>query len=164
RGAEARAGVVRAAAAGDTGSAQGDARSPAAGAEEGRTAGGRQRVVPGAAGEQEEVDGEAAAPAQSEVCPIQAQSQRTAWSSRAMQSMNTRIAKRINARMSRRGRVFDDRFFARSLRNPTEVANAIAYVLENSHRHDARRGWVATPTDEPDAFTSLALARFRSAL
>jgi len=40
----------------------------------------------------------------------------------------------------------------------------IAYVLENSHRHDARRGWVATPTDEPDAFTSLALARFRSAL
>src|SRR5439155_1658305 len=84
--------------------------------------------------------------------------------SRAMQSMNTRIAKRINARMSRRGRVFDDRFFARSLRNPTEVANAIAYVLENSHRHDARRGWVATPTDEPDAFTSLALARFRSAL
>src|SRR5438067_30775 len=34
----------------------------------------------------------------------------------------------------------------------------IAYVLENSHRHDARRGWVATPTDEPDAFTSLALA------
>src|SRR5438128_11570958 len=75
-----------------------------------------------------------------------------------MHSLRTRIAKRINARMSRRGRVFDDQFFSRSLRNPTEVANAIAYVLDNSHRHDARRGWIASPTDEPDAFTSLALA------
>jgi REP-associated tyrosine transposase len=84
--------------------------------------------------------------------------------SRAMQSMNTRIAKRINARMSRRGRVFDDRFFARSLRNPTEVANAIAYVLENSHRHDARSGLAAYTTEEPDAFTSLALANSEPSL
>ena len=72
--------------------------------------------------------------------------------------MNTRIAKRINARMSRRGRVFDDRFFARSLRNPTQVANAIAYVLDNSSRHEVRRGLAAFATQEPDAFTSTALA------
>ena len=78
--------------------------------------------------------------------------------SRAMQSMNTRIAKRINARMARRGRVFDDRFFARSLRNPTQVANAIAYVLDNSSRHEVRRGLAAFATQEPDAFTSTALA------
>ena len=78
--------------------------------------------------------------------------------SRAMQSMNTRIAKRINARMERHGRVFDDRFFARSLRNPTQVANAIAYVLDNAHRHDERRGLAAYTTGEPDGFTSLALA------
>jgi len=82
----------------------------------------------------------------------------TAHLSRALQSMNTRIAKRINARMDRRGRVFDDRFFSRSLPNPTEVANAIAYVLENSHRHDERRGLAAYTTGEPDAFTSVTLA------
>src|SRR6266850_4898059 len=54
--------------------------------------------------------------------------------SRAMQSMCTRIAKRINAVMERRGPVFEDRYFARLLRTPSEVANAIGYVLENSRR------------------------------
>jgi REP element-mobilizing transposase RayT len=82
----------------------------------------------------------------------------TAHLSRAMQSMNTRIAKRINARMQRRGRVFDDRFFSRSLRNPTQVANATGYVLGNSRRHEERRGLAAYTTGQPDGFTSLALA------
>ena len=78
--------------------------------------------------------------------------------SRALQSMCTRIAKRINARMERRGRVFEDRFFARSLPTPSEVANAIAYVLENLRRHDARKGFTPPPSTRPEPFTSAELA------
>ena len=78
--------------------------------------------------------------------------------SRAMQSMCTRIAKRINARMSRCGPVFEDRYYARPLRTPSEVARAIAYVLENSRRHDARFGYIPSPPTGAEAFTSAALA------
>lgn len=78
--------------------------------------------------------------------------------SRAMQSMCTRIAKRINARMERRGPVFEDRYFARSLRTPSEVANAISYVLENSRRHDARKGFIPSPPNGPEPFTSAEFA------
>jgi REP-associated tyrosine transposase len=77
--------------------------------------------------------------------------------SRAMQSMCTRIAKRINAVMQRHGPVFEDRFFARSLRTPSEVANAIRYVLENSRRHDARKGFTP-PSGRPEPFTSVEFA------
>ena len=78
--------------------------------------------------------------------------------SRAMQSMCTRIAKRINARLKRRGRVFADRFYARSLPTPTQVANAIAYVLENGRRHDARKGFNPPPSTRPEPFTSAEFA------
>jgi putative transposase len=78
--------------------------------------------------------------------------------SRAMQSMATRIAKRINARMERHGAVFDDRYYARSLRTPSEVANAIAYVLENSRRHDARKDFTPSAPIGPEPFTSAEFA------
>jgi REP element-mobilizing transposase RayT len=78
--------------------------------------------------------------------------------SRAMQSMGTRIAKRINARMERRGPVFEDRYFVRPLPTPSQVANAISYVLENSRRHDARKGFIAPPSDRPEPFTSAEFA------
>ncbi|HYS10436.1 MAG TPA: transposase [Myxococcales bacterium] len=78
--------------------------------------------------------------------------------SRAMQSMCTRIAKRINARMERRGPVFADRFYARSLRTPTQVANAIAYVLENTRRHEARKDFHPPRSMRPEPFTSAELA------
>jgi putative transposase len=78
--------------------------------------------------------------------------------SRAMQSMCTRIAKRINARMERRGPVFEDRFYARSLSTPSEVANAIGYVLENSRRHDARKGFIPPASTRPEPFTSAEFA------
>jgi hypothetical protein len=55
--------------------------------------------------------------------------------SRGMQGLCIRIAKSLNALMGRAGRVFDDHYFARLLRTPTELTRAIAYVLGNSRRH-----------------------------
>jgi hypothetical protein len=75
-----------------------------------------------------------------------------------MQSMCTRIAKRINAVMERHGPVFEDRFFALSLPSPSQVASAIGYVLENSRRHDARKGFTPPSTGRPEPFTSAELA------
>ena len=45
--------------------------------------------------------------------------------SRGLQGLGASISKRINRVSGRRGRVFDDRFFARVLRTPREVANAV---------------------------------------
>ena len=49
--------------------------------------------------------------------------------SRGMQGLGVSMAKRINRVTGRRGHVFDDRFYARVLRSPREVANAVDYVL-----------------------------------
>jgi REP-associated tyrosine transposase len=54
---------------------------------------------------------------------------------RAMQGLCIRLAKALNALMSRSGAVFDDHYFARLLRSPTELARAIAYVLGNHQHH-----------------------------
>jgi REP element-mobilizing transposase RayT len=67
--------------------------------------------------------------------------------SRGMQGLCIRIAKALNAMMGRSGQVFADHFHSRLLRSPTEVAQAIGYVLTNAARHFAS----ALP-----AFSSLA--------
>src|SRR3989442_9169600 len=46
-----------------------------------------------------------------------------------------RMAKALNRVMGARGRVFADHYHARLLRTPTELVNAIAYVLGNSAHH-----------------------------
>jgi hypothetical protein len=51
-------------------------------------------------------------------------------------------AKQLNARIvvagvRRRGRVFADRYHAKVLRSPTQVRNALRYVLNNWRRHGA---------------------------
>jgi REP element-mobilizing transposase RayT len=56
--------------------------------------------------------------------------------SRAMQGLAVRLARRLNARIGRRGTVFSDRYHARALRTPLEVRRALLYVLHN-HRHHA---------------------------
>jgi REP element-mobilizing transposase RayT len=56
--------------------------------------------------------------------------------SRAMQGLAVRLARRLNARIGRRGSVFSDRYHARALRTPLEVRRALLYVLHN-HRHHA---------------------------
>lgn len=59
---------------------------------------------------------------------------RCAAGSRGMQGLAVRSAKAINRALGRSGRVFADRFHARSLETRREVANALRYVLHNAHR------------------------------
>lgn len=55
--------------------------------------------------------------------------------SRGMQGVAIRLAKAVNGVMEARGRVFADHYHARLLGTPTEVVNAIAYVLDNHAHH-----------------------------
>src|SRR5207253_1330187 len=54
---------------------------------------------------------------------------------RGMQGLGVRIAKALNRLMGRKGAVFADHYHARTLRSPTQVANALAYVLMNFLHH-----------------------------
>src|SRR3954452_3483578 len=76
--------------------------------------------------------------------------------SRGLQGLATRIARRLNRLMGRRGKIFADRYHARALRTPTEVANALAYVLGNFAVHAARRGR-PVPARFVDTRTSLEM-------
>jgi REP-associated tyrosine transposase len=77
--------------------------------------------------------------------------------SRGMQGLGVSMAKRINVVSGRKGHAFDDRFFARSLRSPREVANAVQYVLRNHEVHARRMGCdVSSPA--PDAWSSAGCA------
>lgn len=60
--------------------------------------------------------------------------------SRAMKGLCVRIAKRLNRATGRKGSVFADRYHAHVLRTPSEVRNAVRYVMENSRIHAERRG------------------------
>lgn len=68
--------------------------------------------------------------------------------SRALQGLCIRIAKALNAMMSRAGAVFADHYHSRLLRTPTELVNAIAYVLGNAMKHFGLAG--------ADPFSSVA--------
>jgi putative transposase len=57
---------------------------------------------------------------------------------RGMQGLSVRIARRINALMGRRGKVFADRYHARVLRSPRQTRHALAYVLGNARKHGER--------------------------
>ena len=59
---------------------------------------------------------------------------------RGMQGLAIRVAKAINRRLARRGRVFADRYHARALRSPREVRHALRYVLLNAQRHGVGGG------------------------
>jgi hypothetical protein len=56
--------------------------------------------------------------------------------------------------MDRRGKVFDDHFHSSVLRTPTQLANAIAYVVGNHERHYRRSRGI-------DPYSSLACNRAR---
>jgi REP element-mobilizing transposase RayT len=47
----------------------------------------------------------------------------------------TRIARRVNGALGRRGGVFADRFHAHELRTPSEVRRTLVYVLANRRKH-----------------------------
>jgi REP element-mobilizing transposase RayT len=54
---------------------------------------------------------------------------------RRMQGLTIRLAKAINRIAGRRGTVFRERYHVRVLKTPTEVRNAIRYVLLNERNH-----------------------------
>ena len=70
--------------------------------------------------------------------------------SRGMQGLTIRIAKALNRLMNSSGQVFADHYHSRRLASPTELVNAIAYVLGN-HRHHYGHGTLVDP------FSSAAL-------
>jgi len=52
-----------------------------------------------------------------------------------MQGLGVRIAKALNRLMGTQGRVLADHYHSTLLRTPTQLVNAIAYVLGNSAHH-----------------------------
>ena len=72
--------------------------------------------------------------------------------SRGMQGLTIRIARRVNKRLGRRGRLFAQRYHARILRSPREVRHALVYVLNNRRHHaDAAlaRDWLDPCSSAP---------------
>lgn len=61
---------------------------------------------------------------------------------RQMQSLEISFSKRLNRLAGREGCVFEDRYHAHVLKTPTEVKNALAYVLTNEHKHKGGEGRV----------------------
>jgi REP element-mobilizing transposase RayT len=57
---------------------------------------------------------------------------------RGMKGLVVRVARTLNLLWRRRGRVFSDRFHARTLRTPREVRSALVYVLQNARHHGLR--------------------------
>src|SRR5712691_4184858 len=68
---------------------------------------------------------------------------------RGIQGLGVRIAKALNRLMHRKGSVFAVHYHARILRSPTQVANALAYVLMNFLHHfpDEARRYAEDPRD-----------------
>jgi REP element-mobilizing transposase RayT len=60
--------------------------------------------------------------------------------SRGIQGLSIRIAKAVNRVHTRRGRVFERRYFARPLATRLQVRRALIYVLFNDRHHIAQRG------------------------
>jgi len=54
---------------------------------------------------------------------------------KGMQGWEIRVARRVNARLGRKGKVFADRFHAVPVRSPRQLRNTLCYVLNNGHRH-----------------------------
>lgn len=55
--------------------------------------------------------------------------------SRGVQGLAIRVARTVNRRIDRKGRVFADRYHARALRTPRACALALRYVLLNARKH-----------------------------
>jgi putative transposase len=58
-----------------------------------------------------------------------------------MKSLNGTIAKAINGRLGRKGRVIACRYHLHVLRTKREVRNAVQYVLRNAERHGLHDAW-----------------------
>jgi REP element-mobilizing transposase RayT len=77
---------------------------------------------------------------------------------RGMQGLTIRLAKQINKALSRRGKVFVDRYDSHVLRTPSEARACLNYVIKNQRRHAYARGqvygaWWVDPCSSGDRFT-----------
>src|SRR5258705_3174671 len=54
---------------------------------------------------------------------------------RGMQGLASGLARRVNRKLRRRGSLFADRYHGHAMAKPTEVRNAIVYVLKNYEKH-----------------------------
>jgi REP element-mobilizing transposase RayT len=61
---------------------------------------------------------------------------------RGMQGLSIRVARTVNRRLGRTGRVFADRYHARALKTPRSVRFALRYVLLNARKHERGAGRV----------------------
>lgn len=63
---------------------------------------------------------------------------------RGIRGLKTRLARCINRYLERRGKVFADRYHARTLKTPREVRLALRYVLNNARHHGIDLGpdWI----------------------
>ena len=64
---------------------------------------------------------------------------------RGMQGLCVRVARAVNRVLSRKGRVFADRYHARTLRTPRAAQLALRYVLLNARKHHASRSRTLPP-------------------
>ena len=75
--------------------------------------------------------------------------------SNALRALLARIARSLNEVMRAAGSRFDDRYHEHILRTPTEVRNALHYVLGNRGVHLARWGKLTAAFD--DALSSVVV-------
>jgi REP element-mobilizing transposase RayT len=80
---------------------------------------------------------------------------------RGLQGLAGRCAIAINRSVSRRGKVWTDRYHARPLRSPSQVRTAIVYVLQNFRKH-FRAPAVVDPRSSGPWFDGWATATPRS--
>jgi putative transposase len=78
--------------------------------------------------------------------------------SKSMKGLAVRVAVGLNQLASRHGTVFADRYHARVLASPRDVANTLRYVLQN-HRHHTLE---YLPQDWNDPFATTLTAPLRS--
>jgi putative transposase len=57
---------------------------------------------------------------------------------RGVQGLSIRVARAVNRRLQRAGKLFADRYHARALKSPREVRFALRYVLLNARKHERR--------------------------
>ena len=61
--------------------------------------------------------------------------------SRGIQGFCVSAARRLNPALMRTGKLFAHRYYARGLKTPREVRNALRYVLLNRKHHDREKTW-----------------------
>lgn len=79
--------------------------------------------------------------------------------SNGLRALFSRIARGLNVVMHTHGRRFDDRYHEHILRTPTEVRNALRYVLGNRAVHLARWGRDAPSNDDPFSSLTVTISR-----